>query len=349
MYAYHANRVLAPLLALSWLIINRQQVVKRWRLSLAVGGLSLLLLWPLTARLNTAQVRQRFNETSVFSDLTPIINSNELIAADGSGLGAKLLHHRYWQYLSLFADHYLDQFTVSFLFLSGDTNPRHSTQTSGQLYLTLLPLMLLGAYYLWYSRRSDFYWFTSWLLLAPIPAALTRATPHALRSLALVIPLVVLAAIGLVRLFYFKRLWAVIALLLVSFEFTRFWVNYQGSYRTRFSDQWQYGYQQLVELINQHYGSYDNIYVTRTVGRPSIYYWFYSATEPLKVQVINNTVSKDQGEYLEFAKIKFTQPPSITTGSSLIVSTSDQMGFGELLTIITDLSGKKVFYVYEKN
>ena len=47
------------------------------------------------------------------------------------------------------------------------------------------------------------------------------------------------------------------------------------------------------------------VYITREQGRPAMYYWFYTKTDPKDVQKANDLVKKDQGEYLEFENIKF--------------------------------------------
>ncbi len=47
------------------------------------------------------------------------------------------------------------------------------------------------------------------------------------------------------------------------------------------------------------------IEVSREKGRPAMYYWFYTQTDPREVQIENSTVKKDQGEFLEFKSLRF--------------------------------------------
>ena len=347
MYAYHANRVLVPLLGIAWGLMSWQWLKSWVKLSVAAVILAVILALPIINKLNTPEIRKRFEETSAFSDLAPIIKSNLLITEDGGGLITRLIHHRFWQYLGLAASNYADHFSAQFLFLSGDANPRHSIQTSGQLYLIFLPLIILGGWHLFRTSRPAFNWLLMWLVLSPVPAALTKATPHALRSLPLVLPLVILAAAGFVYLMDKKRLIALVVTLILLFEFGRFWYSYQYQYPLIYSSQWQYGYQELMTFINDHEGDYDRIYVTRELGRPSIYYWFYSKTDPSLVQAANSNVPKDQGEYLAFDKLIFGQPPFQPEPKSLVVSPLPLNNYGNLVLTVNDLSNQPVFYAYE--
>ncbi|MDZ4228835.1 MAG: glycosyltransferase family 39 protein [Patescibacteria group bacterium] len=331
MYAYHANRLLAPLLFIVFAAGGR--IKKVW----ANGLVFLVIALPLLLQLNSPVIRQRLAETSALTSLEPIIKSNELIAADGSTRWAKLLHHRFWQYKDIIANHYLDHFDFDFLFLKGDANPRHSIQVVGGLFLIQLPLIIFGL------RR---HWpLITWLLLAPIPAAITLATPHALRSLAMVIPLTIFSAYGLVKL---KRFMWVIGVIL-AVELGHYLVSYYREYPINYSNQWQYGYEQMVGVVKVREDQYEQIFITRELGRPSIYYWFYTRTDPRSVQAVNNQVLRDQGEYLEFGKIKFGAAPQPWPQNSLVVlGPSEPLPeTGTLIEEIYDLSGNLAFRIYE--
>jgi hypothetical protein len=301
-----------------------------------------LLITPLIIRLVDPKVSVRFQQTSAFATLDPVIKSNQLIKDDGGGLIPRFIHHRYWQYLNIFFDHYLDHFSDNFLFLSGDINPRHSTQAVGSFYFIQLPLMLWGV--LLTIKKKKLTPLFIFLLLAPVPAALTKATPHALRSLPLVIPLTIFSAYGLTKL---KKPLIILASLILIFELNRYLFIYHRTYPKQYSDHWQYGYQQMIDFVNQHQDQYDHIYITRTLGRPSIYYWFYSQTDPTLVQQVNNQVAKDQGEYLEFNDLAFGSLPSQIPSNSLLVlgPTDSPPNNVTLLKEINNLNNQPAFFL----
>lgn len=292
MYAYHANRILAPLLFLVLAATGR--VKKFWKNSLIL----LILILPILWQFNSPIIHQRFAETSAFAALESVIKSNQLIVADGGGVIARLVHHRFWQYSQIFLTNYFSHFNFNYLFLQGDANPRHSIQTVGGLYLIEAPFLLYGFLLALKKHTKMDLMLLAWLFLAPIPAALTLASPHALRSLGLLIPLTIFTAKGILR---FKKIFLIILLI----EFSRYLYLYHRVYPNQWASQWQFGYQQMIQQVSANQDKYDQIYITRALGRPSIYYWFYTKTDPRQVQALNNFVPKDQGEYLEFGKIKF--------------------------------------------
>lgn len=332
MYAYHANRLLAPLMFL--LLWQAGRIKHFWRESLICFVLALPLLW----QLNSPVIRQRWAETSALTDLTPIIKSNELIAADGNSWWARIFHHRFWHYKDVITDHYLDHFDGRWLFISGDANPRHSIQLAGGLFLIQLPLII-------YGLKKHWLWIV-WLLLAPLAAAFTLATPHALRSATMLIPLVVISAHGLIRL---KKPLLILVLLILLIEFCRYLINYFLVYPRQYSDQWQYGYELMVKTVAGRQDRYGQIFITRELGRPSVYYWFYSQTDPRLVQAVNYQVKKDQGEYLEFDKIQFGRPPYDLPENSLAVFGPGEgiPAGGRLVEEIYDLNGNLAFRIYE--
>jgi len=161
----------------------------------------------------------------------------------------------------------------------------------------------------------------------------------------MIIPLTIFSAYGLVKL---KRFWPVIGAIL-ALEFGHYLVSYYRDYPKTYSHQWQYGYAQMVSVVKQRQDQYQQIFITRELGRPSMYYWFYAQTDPRTVQAANDIVKKDQGEYLEFGKIRFGLPPAeVPSNSLLVLGPSDALpDKARLIEEIYDLSGKLSFRIYE--
>lgn len=96
-------------------------------------------------------------------------------------------------------DAYASYFDAPFLFGEGDPNLRHSPRGWGQLHLFEMLGVSLGLVVLALRRRRDDLLFAIWLVLAPVPAALT-ASEHALRAILAVPALAAISGIGLARL-----------------------------------------------------------------------------------------------------------------------------------------------------
>lgn len=100
----------------------------------------------------------------------------------------------------LVVDAYIAHFNPTYLFTTGDEEWRHHASDTGQAYLFDLPLVVIGLVTVirgW--RRPAFRVIGGWLLLAPLPAALSEHAPHAVRSIGMVPALALLAAIGAQR------------------------------------------------------------------------------------------------------------------------------------------------------
>ena len=100
-----------------------------------------------------------------------------------------------------FVARYSDYFSVKYLLLEGDPNPRHHTGFGGELYLPLLLFMLVGTAAILLSPRVRKLRWNRLLLggvvLAPIAAALTKTGSHSLQSFSLVLFAILLATTGL--------------------------------------------------------------------------------------------------------------------------------------------------------
>lgn len=133
--------------------------------------------------------------------------------------------------LQQFLKNYLSNFSLDFLFFSGDGNGRHGVREMGLLYLWQLPFIVVGIVNL-IKKAGDASPAMAgratglrlpkhmlrpakagpaaiqnimmlWLLLSPLASSLTRPNPHALRSLLMVIPLAYFTAVGILSMKYY--------------------------------------------------------------------------------------------------------------------------------------------------
>ncbi len=95
---------------------------------------------------------------------------------------------------------YLQAFSPQFLFISGDHNPLLNPWGRGQLPLIFIPLLILGFYQLRHLKVSSRLFILSWLLLSPLPSAFAGQGAHAVRNSPMIIPLMIIAALGLRRI-----------------------------------------------------------------------------------------------------------------------------------------------------
>lgn len=373
MYSYHAARLLAPffgvttlLFTLPWEKPRLLRSARRWLRWLPAIALGLCLLFPLLLSLTSPTVQQRFQETSVFADLEPVLRSNQLREQTGNTWLFRVLYHRYIFWGERLLTSYLSHFSPTFLFGQGDANPRHTSQWLGALYpweaLTLLVGVASGAR-LWRRRRE--YWLVlSLTLLSPVAAMVTTATPHALRALPLAVWLAWWSGLGLVELLTWLRQrsrqmlgkhpaqlwlartlpWLVAIFCLISWGFL--WVYYRYQYSVETAKEWQYSYAEVVQLVRENQQPNETVYVSRFYGRPAMYFFFYNQTDPREVQAASLTAPQDQQEFLEFGSWHFVDTVPQEPGLYAMPASTPLPPDATLLQTVNDKEGQPIWIVY---
>ncbi|PIR59060.1 MAG: hypothetical protein COU69_01575 [Candidatus Pacebacteria bacterium CG10_big_fil_rev_8_21_14_0_10_56_10] len=368
MYTYQAARLIVPLmvpgLVLIWwwrshgslypprpLQLGQAFLARHRRQLLLAVVTGLVMTAPIIIDLNSPTVSQRFTETSVLHLLEPIETSNSIQQAAGHSLLSRLFAHRYLVFGRVIAGQFLSHFRPDFLFLSGDVNPRHSVQLFGQLLYSDVVWLTVGAVVI-LRRRSWAGWLLGWWLVAGIvPASLTRTVPHALRILPSWPVWMLMIAIGMTevlrlahqliaslpalpRLAMPKRaalgVLAAAVVLANLVQIGWWWRVYSGVYPKQHGREWQVGYRQMVIAIEQLRADHQQLplYVTREQGRPAMYYWFYTRTDPSLVQTAQETARLDQGEFLTFNQFSFVRSMDEVPVGPAIVAASPQQWAG---------------------
>ena len=292
MYTFNTSRVVAPLLVIILVFAFRKklfEIKKETIIALAIG---LLVFLPTFRFLLTPQAGLRFKEVNIFSDIGVVETANQEIANDNNSAFSKIIHNRRFLYSLEYVKHYFDNLSPSFLFIKGDGNPKFSTQDVGQMYIWDIIFFVGGVLLLIRKREGNWWIVPLWLLIGIIPAATARETPHALRIETTLPMFQIIVAYGFVQLIdkikKYKKFIVYCLLFILSVNFVYFYHNYFYHYPLEFSGEWQYGYKQSIDYVKSVKNNYDYIQVANALGRPYIYYLFYTKTDPeLFRQTIN--------------------------------------------------------------
>ena len=364
-YCYHAQKVTAPLVGLLLLFTyfyslkKNNEKLARWEilnliLSLFMGFLLFLPLWQSSKNISG---QQRFIETSIFSDLEPIKYSNQKKAENDNALWARLYYHRYLLFAKEIFINFTDHWQLDYLIISGDANPRHNSQITGQIYHLDIVFLFIGLIFLKSQGYFLLIWSIIYLIVAILPSALTTSTPHALRSLAAMPMILVLISMGLwhiiIKIKNNKKFRTIFFILIFYYliELTIFWNYYQNDYFKKYANYWQDGYQQLMTSLGKLDNNKKKIYVSREQGRPAIFAWFYNQTDPKLVQEFNNQAKKDQGEFLTFYNWSFIDQVSEIKEPGLVAASPSFLknlkGQQTLIDSVYNQSGFLVWKVVE--
>ncbi len=303
-YTFNSARIVAPLLVV---LLSLRYIKVLWKnkvYSIGAGIFGLILFLPILPFLLSDQAALRFHEVNIFTDPTPIVTSNQEIVNDSGEIWSKILHNWRVVYILSFIDHYFDHFNPSYLFITGDENPKFSLQDVGQLYLWDLPFFIIGILFLFRKREGVWWLIPLWLLIGLIPAGTARETPHALRTEASLPTFQIFIAYGIVSVFEMMKVinlkkqyrygLLIIPILLLFFNVFYFQYQYWKIYPVRFSREWQYGYEQSINYVNINKEKYNKFYITEELGRGYIYYLFYMKVPP---QEFRNTANIHRDTY----------------------------------------------------
>lgn len=304
LYTYYGERMFIPLLLLFLLIFFRKEIFRQKREFLLGGILGLLLFLPLAFPLISGGHQEKILKTTIFGYQRPLEYLDLMRKEDKSEIIFSLFHNAPVEYFWMILDRYLAHFSPSFLFLKGPIeDPRQFIFGMGMMYLFDLPLIIFGIYSLFKRRERFKFFLLGWLLLGPIPAAITRDPVHARRSFNMVPPLMIISALGLEFLLFkiFKISNRLKTLILMSSLaiFAYFFTFYLASYyiftplRTyKGPGGWQCGYKELVEFIPPIKDRYNKVIVDTSYQGPYIFFLFYEKYQPDLYQLQANLVQE---------------------------------------------------------
>lgn len=303
-YGYHSERVYLPLLIIALVVIFRKDMIKIPKKIMVISVIVLLLcLTPLVLLAPKDAITQRYQTTTLTSRIEEVKKSIEFQNQDKKANipFANLIHNRRLFTSLTILDNYLWHFDLNYLFIKGDDNFRHHVEGMGMLYLWQLPIIIYGIY-LCISKRTKGLLFTlAWLLIVPIAASPARPAPHAIRSFAMVIPLVLITSIGLLSLISLcKKRYKLIVVALISavtvFAFASYIENYYIQYPQQHASDWQYGYNLAVDQTSQIENNYKAVRVDGSVEQAYIFWLFSKKYDPALYQ--KNGSNQKFGKYI---------------------------------------------------
>ncbi|MCJ7805559.1 phospholipid carrier-dependent glycosyltransferase [Patescibacteria group bacterium] len=299
LFAYHSTRIFSPMILVAAVIIYRQDFKSLFK----KGGflfallISVVLSFLVLAAAIILEPSSRARGQWLF-----IINQsavNKIIENRNNSklpvLISKVVYNRPTYFASQFTKNYLEYFSPKFLFLNGGTQYQYSLPGFGLSYLINLPFFYLGLLILLKRAKdsTDYQFILVWLLLSPIPGAITNEH-FAVTRISTMLPLPqILSALGAFFVFdYLNKKTAgkyksiLVALYLIGIYFfaESYLINYFIKYPRTYSWSWQYGYRQAVEYTKANYSKYDKIIVTKKYGEPHEFFLFYWPWDPAKYQ-----------------------------------------------------------------
>ena len=382
-FSYQGAKVFTPLLILGLIFIfwDSLKALRRRNFILPVFILTIFLL-PLLWGISFGKMGGRAKVMSVFSYPRPAAEIQEVLSQDKiskawftSKIGPnswtfKLFHSELLNFGRGILGRYFNHFSGKFLFFEGDwSNKRLGVPYMGVMYFIEALFLPLGVYFLIrQGKRPAQNFIFYWLFISAIPAAVSRDSISAVRSLNMVIPLVIIVALGIWQLtIWFKarnRLLLAVScwLLAVScaWNFAYFLDQYFIHAPIHNSSTSQYGYRETIKFIAPIAKNYQKIVFTQKYGQPYIYWLFYTEYEPESYQKQAHLIESPVGDVgriekidnIEFRDIYWPADRGIKNG--LFIGTEFELPLGDIklgqatvLKEINFLKGQLAFRIVE--
>lgn len=279
-YSYHSLRLITPVFVLGLSIIYFRNVLKNKIIVVISGIIALILLVPLILLL-TEGITSRFSSVSnaTGESLNQSIRRMEYDIQRGDKFGV-LLNNRRIIYLFSTVKGYLDHWNPSFLFINGDPPGRHHAPDMGMLYLIEFPFVLIGFYSLIFDfKNRGKYILLLWFFIAPLASALTTGTPHAVRALFFLPTYQIITMLGIRKLHAIRFLNPLLVVLYSISIYYYLDMYYIQSPLEQAMD-WQYGYKQVVDSVNEIKSNNQQVIITYRYDQPYIYFLFYNRIDP---------------------------------------------------------------------
>lgn len=286
-YTYSTANLFTPMLLVVLHLIYRPRLSEHFEAKkLALSLVSLVLLLPIAYQLILGEAAGRFNLISIFSD--PKITEEIILTRIEPWVDQQkeaVFHNKPIAYLSVFGRQYLESLSPQFLFIHGDPFFRHSIGRYGELLWTTIPFLFLGLSFLLGKLNKSAKLVLAWLLLSPIPSALTKGGgEHATRLFILLPPLIILIALGLtslsesrkgVKLFFLSFF-----VLASTLNFSLYLHRYFSHYPQLSADLWGYGYKAAFEALVPYQSEANRVFINNTHQPSLLSFAFYTKLPP---------------------------------------------------------------------
>jgi len=307
--AYHSQRIITPLTLIALFIKYKKIILDKNHIkSFIIGAfIGLIISLPTVLVAFTPGFLARAAGLNIFShqrflpsgtNLTYIGNFNWFI------------NNSFLLSLKEFISLYFSYLLPRNMFILGDYGPRSSFPQLSTFFLWQFPFYLYGIYLLTKDRAlKTLKWYIILLLLiSPIPAAVTRDPYSSIRALPLIIPQIIIIAIGLTELIE-KLLKSKILIKIFFLGFSIFLVIYSLGklyssviilneyYR---ASEWNYGWEETVGEIKKLDPNY-SIVVDSARSEPYIQILFYLKFDPVIYQKENTSIPLN--EYYTIGKM----------------------------------------------
>ena len=281
-YAYQNQKIISPLLAFALLVLFKKEIFRVKKTVIVAFIVALAIFIPAFLVSLSPNALVRFRGTSIFLNNEIKDLSLVRIARDdenGFVLG-KIFDNRRLFISNIVLRSYLSHFDPTWLFLNTGRES-HKIPNLGLFYLWEIFLLVGGAYLFIKEKglRKEKIFVIFWLIIAPLPGAITTQAPHAMRSFNILPVPQLLSGFTLASLLIVTKLKKLVFGLLTLIFFTSglfLYHNYFHTFPYEQSDSFQVSLQDALRFAIKNENKYQKIVVTnKRAGFQSYMFYLY--------------------------------------------------------------------------
>lgn len=289
-YTYNTANIFIPLLVL-YLLFSSNFLKKQLNLKnlFLVITLTLVLISPMIKEILWGKATERFSSLNIFNNqniVDQIIIKRTSFSSLNNQTIERLFHNKLINFSNTFLKNYFQSISPSFLFFNeNQINPRHSISSNGLLFITFFILLIHGLFN--FDKKNKYHrLFAYWLIISPIPAAMTlNGGTHPTRLFLMVVPLSFFIALSISKILKSKYYLIIITTIVVALvlEISIFSHEYFVHYPKDNPTIWNYGYKQLFTDLSKL--NYNRLFISNSKYNSLLPYLFYNQVVPTSINL----------------------------------------------------------------
>ena len=196
---------------------------------------------------------------------------------------SKNFHNKTAEYAKVFIENYLQNFSMDFLVIHGDRNPRHNMTTMGGIFFADFILIIIGLVSFWHLHKKIIMFLMFWLVIAPISTAIVDL-PHGLRSAFMLPPLIIFSALGLSFIISKKnRILLILISIIFLIQFTFFIQKLYFLAPEEYSNFWSASAKEATKIVSENKSNFKYIFVSDKIDSLEFAYPVYAKIDPVDI------------------------------------------------------------------
>lgn len=297
LFTYHSAKMITPLVIFYLLVWKKGAILKIAKEEKASFGIALFIF--LAALILVIHgffygAGTRVKDIGIFSGGSQAVADERYLAVI-SGLPdiiSRAFNNKILFALKEFIGNYFSYLSPPFLFIQGAGEATYGMVPGvGLLYFLEFFFVIYAFYLILKEKDFPFIFLGFWILIAPLPASLSRGVGFHANRVAVMMPAIqVISAYGFFRLICrfskktSKKILTSILTLILSFSFLHFLEIYFFQAPPINAPKMFYGWREVCQFLQENENKYQLVVFSRNFSEPQAYLMFYLSLDPNFVQ-----------------------------------------------------------------